>query len=984
MNAGNLVQVLDGTWKILNDPQNQGKAGRWWEHFPIANARDATIPGTIQQIYPGYHGVAWYCLDFTTSIKPFPTGRVLVWFGAVDYFTEVWLNGKAIGQHEGGETPFWLDCTEALAWHGPNQLVVRVVNPSNEAIDGFTLKAIPHRNKAVPYVTGYDFNFGGVLQSVALIMVPNPWIEDVAVVSADLAGNVALDIKLRCNNPQENDGQLELSVANQHDGFPVFNARIPVQSLENQQRVVVHFKVDHPRPWSLDDPQLYMCRVQYIPKSGTTDNAEFQVRFGFREFCVRDGYFHLNGKRVFLKSAHTGNCFPIGLHRPVDPGLMRKDLYTAKTLGFNAIRFIAGVAYPEQLDACDELGLLVYEENLAAWMLEDSPDMQRRFDSALEAMITRDRNHPSVVIWGLLNENPDDPVFKHAAGLLPLIRKLDPSRLVLLNSGRWDKHLSIGSASNPGSNAWEFMWGAESPGAPDAKDLIGGYVPGMGDAHYYPPIPLRGKEIDFFRTIGQGVKPVFLSEHGAGSEFNAPRLVQLYEQAGVPQDLEDVQVCLKEKEAFFVDWNKWHMDELFPDIESFFKESYRRQAEHRLIALDLIRSNPRICGHNVTGLVDQGMSGEGCMSNMFRELKAGATDAMASGWASLRFCTFIEPFAGYRGTSFKLEVVLANEDVLRPGTYTVRVNVHGPGGWIFERATSITIPDTAKVPRDGFALPIFNGSILINGPAGIYDVVATFDHGAAPTGGHAQFQVVDPVDLPRIDHEIVLWDNGEILEPWLASHSVRTRPFAAVKDDAGIRGKRAVILVGGLKGNLGNRNQWSKLLDFIARGCVVIFATTKALMYNMDPLYWIPLEINGMLSKTATWAPGRDDFAKKHPIFAGLPTGLLDIRTYRDLVSEFTIDSQEETCDVISGAFGVGYYPTRDKSGYYSGIHIAIYPFFAGSFILNTFSLLDHLESDPTAGRMLLNILRFAEQGIDMPTAELPPDYAVKTRDLYP
>ena len=67
--------------------------------------------------------------------------------------------------------------------------------------------------------------------------------------------------------------------------------------------------------------------------------------------------------------------------------------------------------------------------------------MAERFDRSLREMILRDRNHPSVVIWGLLNETPDSPVFRHAVGALPLLRELDPTRTVLLSSGRWDRDL---------------------------------------------------------------------------------------------------------------------------------------------------------------------------------------------------------------------------------------------------------------------------------------------------------------------------------------------------------------------------------------------------------------------------------------------------------------------------------------------------------------------------------------------------------------
>ena len=94
-------------------------------------------------------------------------------------------------------------------------------------------------------------------------------------------------------------------------------------------------------------------------------------------------------------------------------------------MGFNAIRFIWGGAQRYQLDLCDEIGLMVYEESFASDSLADSPKMGELFDRSVSELIRRDRNHPSIVIWGLLNEAGDNPAFRHATQMLPLVRSLD-------------------------------------------------------------------------------------------------------------------------------------------------------------------------------------------------------------------------------------------------------------------------------------------------------------------------------------------------------------------------------------------------------------------------------------------------------------------------------------------------------------------------------------------------------------------------------
>ena len=181
----------------------------------------------------------------------------------------------------------------------------------------------------------------------------------------------------------------------------------------------------------------------------------------------------------------------------MDPDLMRRDLLMAKVSGYNMVRFIAGMAFPEQLDCCDEIGLMVYEECQAGWELADSPEMPRRFDLSVREMILRDRNHPCITVWGLLNETPDGPVFRHAVATLPWLRDLDDSRLVLLSSGRWDNHhpKSVRSAiPATGSGTMNGGLKARTPSAPpNATDANhGGYFePAPATPMFIPSPPIR-------------------------------------------------------------------------------------------------------------------------------------------------------------------------------------------------------------------------------------------------------------------------------------------------------------------------------------------------------------------------------------------------------------------------------------------------------------------------------------------------------------
>ena len=431
------VVSLDGPdWLLLPDPQNVGLE-KGWQNGPQPGAKKTKVPWIIQDAFPGYHGVAWYWRDFTPGANQCPCGRTLLRFWAVDYKADVFLNGQPLGTHEGGETPFVLDATAIIKPGLPNRLAVRVLNPTHTPIDGIVLNETPHRNKVIPYTSGSAWNQGGIIDTVELLYVPAVRIDDLFVRADPATGRLRIETTLINALPEATQGQLRLTVSPAAGGPTLAEQTAPVDLPTSQQRIQSVLVVRQPHLWDLNDPYLYR-----VTATLTTDKPagadEATVRTGFRDFRFDRGFFRLNGRRIYLRCSHTGNCCPIGLEMPHDPDFLRRDLINAKAMGFNAIRFISGVAKRYQLDLCDEIGLMVYEEAYASWCLADSPKMAARYDDSILSMVRRDRNHPSVAIWGLLNETPDGAVFRHAAGLLPKLRLLDDSRMVMLNSGRWD------------------------------------------------------------------------------------------------------------------------------------------------------------------------------------------------------------------------------------------------------------------------------------------------------------------------------------------------------------------------------------------------------------------------------------------------------------------------------------------------------------------------------------------------------------------
>ena len=430
------VLSLDGRWLLATDPLNQGVEQKWFER-PVTDAKQTSVPWIIQDAFPGYHGVAWYWCDFLAPANPHANGRYALRFWAVDYKADVWLNGVPVGSHEGGETPFTLDVTGVIRTDSANRIAVRVLNPTNEPIDGIVLAETPHRNKVQPYSAGGSYNQGGIVDSVELLVTPPCTITDLLAQADAKTGAIRVSVTAHNSLEQPVETHVEVSVAPAPTGTTADIVTLPLTLPPGDSNVEAQLVVPGYRLWDIQEPNLYRVTARLHAKSSNSVDEQ-SVRCGFREFRFENGYFRLNGRRIFLRCSHTGNHAPIGLQFAPDPDMFRRDLLNVKVMGFNSIRFIAGVATRYQLDMCDEIGLLVYEEHYGSWVLGNSPQMADRYDRSLREMILRDRNHPSIVMWGLLNETNDGPVFRHAASTLPLVRSLDDTRMVMLNSGRWD------------------------------------------------------------------------------------------------------------------------------------------------------------------------------------------------------------------------------------------------------------------------------------------------------------------------------------------------------------------------------------------------------------------------------------------------------------------------------------------------------------------------------------------------------------------
>ena len=542
------------------------------------------------------------------------------------------------------------------------------------------------------------------------------------------------------------------------------------------------------------------------------------------------------------------------------------------------------------------------------------------------------------------------------------------TRLVLLSSGRWDGQLSIGSVSNPGSSEWEPTWGEEAPGGRVVAMQYPSGV-GVGDFHLYPTVPQTPEINRLMRTLGQNSKPVFLSEYGIGSMMNVIHEARMYEQAGIRQDAEDFVLMRSMADHFAADWSRFAMETAYPYPEILLEMSQRSMAHHRLVGFNLIRSNPKICGFNLTGMLDHAMTGEG-LWRFWRDWKPGVFDAVCDGWAPVRWCLFAEPAHTYVGRPVTLEAVLANEDTLHPGVYPVQFRVLGPNGVAWERQSSLSIPET-----DGpLAVPVLQEEIVLKGPAGTYELIP-FIQRAAPPETRWKFYLSDPQSLPKLNQQVTTWHMPENVESWLSAHGVRTTPLGSAPGEG-----RQLILVGNVSKQPASPIEWQQLAARMANGSTVVFLSPLAFARDKDASAWLPLANKGRIYEFHDWLYHKECVAKPHPVFAGLQgNGILDWDYYGPVLPHYLFDGQDTPAEVIAAAFAAGY---STPGGYASGVLLGSYKFGAGHFFVNTFPILENIDTHPAADRLLLNLIENAAASVQDPAVALPADFNSRLKEI--
>ena len=243
----------------------------------------------------------------------------------------------------------------------------------------------------------------------------------------------------------------------------------------------------------------------------------------------------------------------------------------------------------------------------------------------------------------------------------------------------------------------------------------------------------------------------------------------------------------------------------------------------------------------------------------------------------------------------------------------------------------------------------------IDGPTGKYRFLVTFQKGVAATGGESVFYATDPADMPPVESEVVMWGDDPELAAWLKKHGIKVRQY-----QPGPSKVRQVILVSYAANAGGTAEAWTDLTARIAQGSTAVFLAHDVFAKGAEPVGWLPLANKGRLERVSEWefpqVYPKDEWSTRHPLFDGLPSGgLMDYSFYREIIPDVRYTGQDTPDEAVAGAFR-----TSHPGAYCCDLMLSLYKLGEGRFILNSLRVRQELGKDPTAERLLRNMLRYA------------------------
>lgn len=403
------------------------------------------VPFSIEEIFSKginnwqYHGVSWAWRTFIVP-KNWEGKIVKLNIGKARLRVEIYINKQLAGYDIIAETPIEADISEFLNYGNKNNIAIRLTNPGgNRGWEDF-----PNFSWG-KYKLPPSHDFSGIDGEVTITALNNVHITDIFVKNALPANGKRVDVLTTVNKGIPGNESLTATI----DIYPFgSNEKIHSETFENidlsDSRFIKTLEVPNAKLWDIDTPNLYYCQVSLYSNRKLVDS--YKVRFGFRVFEVKavDNHqnYYLNGKRIRFRSAIDWGYYALtGFYATRE--MAQRSVQTAKDIGHNALNFHRRIGEPLIFEYADEMGLYLYEES-GGFHAGLQPTIRpntftaKIMEEKCRRMVIRDRNHPSLMIYNLSNEDYFWNELKEK--VMRMMHDLDGTRLICSSSGWLNIH----------------------------------------------------------------------------------------------------------------------------------------------------------------------------------------------------------------------------------------------------------------------------------------------------------------------------------------------------------------------------------------------------------------------------------------------------------------------------------------------------------------------------------------------------------------
>ncbi len=955
-NSSQTAQLsLNGTWDIIYDDKNEGIENDWYldEIFENQQFKQITVPSCWEEFEKNYEGAGIYRTKFTIP-ENWNDKIIELNFEAVNYKSEIWINDHVVGFHEGGYTSFSFRVDKLIKAGEENTLVVRVISPiilTDKYIDGLGRQEVPMWRGAIT---------GGIWQDVSIKAKGTLGLKDVFIEPKIDTNTAVFNVEIENTEANIENAEVRIKILSK-EGKEIVSKTEIVESFPGENTIQWSLPIKNAEYWSTKNPYLYTAEVTILKDGEISDS--WTHRFGMREFTVVNDEFYLNGESIYLKAAFFEGLYPVGLAYPDSREMAIKEIKLAKEAGFNMIRPWRKPAPQMWLDLCDEMGVLTVGSLAVECMHRpiSTPRLPFVVENELRQTILSNRNRTCIVQWELFNEI-NRPILSQLLNSMSfLARELDPTRMILDESGGWGEGANIYLPFERTPKKFNDIH--HYSGSQIDETEFNGYLAAAKSKSEKEKLALKGA-----KSYGRNVVPgmmTYISELGYGSTPDLTSNNKDFASKGNP--IVAPTVYHKElDEGYKAALQKIGFNNIYPDVTDFYLEQQKMHGIANKRMLEATRLNSTVKGYCIHALVGgDWVIGAGLL-DLWRNPKTLVYDMTKEANQEQITPIRILPRNVYAEKGAELEVHGVSELASENVNVSVKI-ISKKGKEVFAKSfdkeftNGISNLFLAKLNTENF-----KGNYTVN-------VEVKNNAGKVIASNYQDFDVFSSKQLETPSAKIAVVDFDNSLSNFLKSKNIEFIPFRVGLD------KNIPVLVGK---TTKKDKKYQETVDVLREhsnsgGYVVFFevlgkkpsgpeevVVLKEIATDVLPF---GAQMFGKWQTRGGWA-AKTHVVSKHPVFKDLPTEMIMHGVYENVHPDVAMAKQEG--EIIAGIIGYDHFPNKDRmrrhyigpGEVWYGADVLETKFGEGKMLLSTLRIVEFLDKDPVAEKLLYNIIDYVSK----------------------